>query len=72
MKIEARFADKAPEQISDVERLTITHGECVLEIALTGAGLHLRLDEPLGKALAVFPHATNTVVLRATREDEIK
>jgi hypothetical protein len=72
VKIEARFAARAPEQISNVQRLTITHGELVLEIALSGAGLHLRLDEPLGKALVVFPHATNTIVLHATREDEIK
>jgi hypothetical protein len=72
VKIEARFYAKAPEETSDVERLMITHGDLVLEISLSGTGLRLRLDEPLGDALTVFPHASNTIVLHASRQEDVK
>lgn len=74
MKIKARFSDKAPAHIADIERLTITIGEFEVEIVAVSdfpsgqvKGLSIRLDGPLGETLAAFPRASNTLVLSPRR-----
>lgn len=71
MNLEARFHAKKPEQISDVERLTITIGEFEIELVEVGTDrkpvLQIRLDGPLGDSLAVFPRASNTILIAPRR-----
>lgn len=71
MNLEARFRVKKPEQISDVERLTITIGEFEIELVEVGTdrkpALQVRLDGPLGDSLTVFPRAGNTLLLAPRR-----
>jgi hypothetical protein len=68
MKLEARFGSKPPQEIVDVQRLKVIHGELEIEISLSGAGLLVRLNEPFGDQLVVYPQATNGVTLRAGHE----
>jgi len=68
MKIEARFSYKKPEEIPDTDRFTIQHGELELEVVAVGLGLQIRLNQPFGDALMVYPHASNGCLLAAGRE----
>ncbi len=67
MNIAARFIDKRPQTIEDVERLTITIGDFEIEIIAHPVDgkhvLQVRLDEPLGDSLVVFPRASNMLLL---------
>lgn len=72
MKLEATLITLLDQEISDVESVTITHGDLVLDIRPSRDGLLVRLDRPASKQLAVFPRTVNSVVLMATREDEAK
>lgn len=72
MRIEARFSSKPPESTENIQRLTLRHMGLEIEIVPTDNGIRIRLDQPLGAQLAVFPHASNTIALVAAREDDIK
>lgn len=71
MKIEARFATKAPETTDGIQRVKVIVGDLEVEISVVGStsdrGLQLRLNQPFGDAMVVIPHATNGILVFSKR-----
>lgn len=67
MRVEATQVGAPPKSIDSVERLRITVGRMQYRITVNDEGFTLTQDYPLGKVIAVVPHASNSIKIRAVR-----